>query len=95
MKLTKTQLKEIIREELTLLNENKEFFYAFKEDFFDVVKYAGASLNGNVITVYLDTDPQNEIRKINKLVQTKYKNNLRKMKSEDDVMRFKIISTAI
>lgn len=95
MKLTKTQLREIIKEELTLLKESKEFFNSFKKDFDNVVRYADAYLKGNVITVYLDTDPQNEVRKINKLVQTKYKNNLRKMNSEADVMLFKIISDVV
>jgi hypothetical protein len=95
MKLTKTQLREIIKEELTLLKESKEFFNSFKKDFDNVVRYADVYLKGNVITVYLDTDPQNEARKINKLVQTKYKNNLRKMNSEADVMLFKIISDVV
>jgi hypothetical protein len=95
MKLTKTGLREIIKEELTLLKESKEFFNSFKKDFDNVVRYADAYLKGNVITVYLDTDPQNEARKINKLVQTKYKNNLRKMNSEADVMLFKIISDVV
>jgi hypothetical protein len=95
MKLTKTVLREIIKEELTLLKESKEFFNSFKKDFDNVVRYADAYLKGNVITVYLDTDPQNEVRKINKLVQTKYKNNLRKMNSEADVMLFKIISDVV
>jgi hypothetical protein len=95
MKLTKTGLREIIKEELTLLKESKEFFNSFKKDFDNVVRYADAYLKGDVITVYLDTDPQNEARKINKLVQTKYKNNLRKMNSEADVMLFKIISDVV
>jgi hypothetical protein len=95
MKITKSQLREIIKEELTLLKESKEFFNSFKKDFDNVVRYADTYLKGNVITVYLDTDPQNEARKINKLVQTKYKNNLRKMNSEADVMLFKIISDVV
>jgi hypothetical protein len=95
-KLEKEEISKINeKEELTLLNESREFFNSFKKDFDNIVRYADAYLKGNVITVYLDTDPQNEARKINKLVQTKYKNSLRKMNSEADVMLFKIISDEV
>jgi len=93
--MKKSQLREIIREELTLLNESKEFFNSFKKDFDNIVRYADAYLEGNVITIYLDTEPHSEARKINKLIQTKYKNNLRKINSEADVMLFKIISDVV
>lgn len=63
----------------------------FKKDFDDIIIYAGASLDDNIITIYLDNDPNVEKNKINKLVRTKYVNSLKKLRSEEDVMKFKIL----
>lgn len=96
MKLTKSQLKEIIREEIQSLLENKDtIFNSFKKDFKDVVLYAGAYLEGNKIKIYLDNDPNKEKNIINKLVRTKYSDKLKKVRSEDDVMIFKITESRI
>jgi DNA-directed RNA polymerase subunit L len=96
MKLTKSQLKEIIREEIHSLLENKDtIFNSFNKDFKDVVLYAGAYLKGNKIVIYLDNDPNKEKNIINKLVRTKYNDKLKKVRSEDDVMIFKITESRI
>jgi hypothetical protein len=96
MKLTKSQLKEIIREEIHSLLENKDtLFKSFNKDFKDVVLYAGAYLKGNKIVIYLDSDPNKEKNIINKLVRTKYNDKLKKVRSEDDVMVFKITESRI
>jgi hypothetical protein len=96
MKLTKSQLKEIIREEIQSLLENKDtIFNSFKKDFKDVVLHAGAFLEGNKIVIYLDDNPDKEINIINKLVRTKYSDKLKKVRSEDDVMIFKITESRI
>jgi DNA-directed RNA polymerase subunit L len=96
MKLTKLQLKEIIREEIHSLLENKDtLFKSFNKDFKDVVLYAGAYLKGNKIVIYLDNDPNKEKNIINKLVRTKYSDKLKKVRSEDDVMIFKITESRI
>jgi DNA-directed RNA polymerase subunit L len=96
MKLTKSQLKEIIREEIHSLLENKDtIFNSFNKDFKDVVLYAGAYLKGNKIVIYLDNDPNKEKNIINKLVRTKYSDKLKKVRSEDDVMIFKITESRI
>ena len=63
----------------------------FKKDFDDIIIYASASLDDNIITIYLDNDPNVEKNKINKLVRTKYVNSLKKLRSEEDVMKFKIL----
>jgi DNA-directed RNA polymerase subunit L len=96
MKLTKLQLKEIIREEIQSLLENKDtIFKSFNKDFKDAVLYAGAYLKGNKIVIYLDSDPNKEKNIINKLVRTKYSDKLKKVRSEDDRMIFKITESRI
>jgi hypothetical protein len=96
MKLTKSQLKEIIREEIHSLLENKDtLFNSFKKDFDNAFMWAGAYLEGDKIKIYLDKNPNKEATRINKLVQTKYSDKLKKVKSEDDVMIFKITESRI
>jgi len=88
--MKKSELKQIIREEIQkTLNENT--YDSFKEDFDDKIKFAGASLDNNIITIYLDNEPNKEKNIINTLVRTKYADSLKKIASEADVMKFKII----
>jgi hypothetical protein len=95
MKLTKSQLIEIIKEEMYSLIETKNTFNSFKKDFDSVITHANAYLEGNKITIYLDTDPNKEKNIINKLVRTKYSDKLKKARSEDDVMVFKIAESRL
>ena len=88
--MNKSQLKEIIREEIKSLLETKNTFKSFKKDFDNVITHASAYLEGNKIKIYLDTNPNEEKNIINKLIRTKYSDKLKKAKSEDDVMVFKI-----
>lgn len=94
-KTRKEVYKQLGREDLLeaeeFSDELGEIFTSFEKDFNNVVKYARASIIGNVITIYLDNDPNKEKNIINKLVRTKYFNKLKKLRSEDDVMSFKII----
>lgn len=83
------KLKEILQ-----LNESKETFNSFKKDFDDSVMYAGVDLDGNIITIYLDDNPNKEKNIINKLVRTKYSSKIKKLRSEDDVMKFKIVESS-
>jgi serine protease inhibitor len=76
--------------DITTLNENKKTFDSFKKDFNDVITHADAYLRGDVIKIYLDTNPNKEKNTINKLVRTKYSDKLKKVRSEDDVMKFDI-----
>ncbi len=88
--MKKSELRQIIREEIQkTLNENT--YDSFKEDFDDKIKFAGASLDNNIITIYLDNEPNKEKNIINALVRTKYADSLKKIASEADVMKFKII----
>jgi hypothetical protein len=88
--MKKSELKQIIKEEIQkTLNENT--YDSFKEDFDDKIKFAGASLDNNIITIYLDNEPNKEKNIINALVRTKYADSLKKITSEADVMKFKII----
>jgi hypothetical protein len=88
--MKKSELRQIIKEEISkVLNEDT--FESFKKDFDQVIKYAGISLDGNIITIYLDDEPNKEKNIINKLVREKYIDSLKKIPSEDDVMKFKII----
>lgn len=94
-KTRKEVYKQLGREDLL---ESEEFsdelvkiFTSFEKDFNNEVKFAGISRTGNVITIYLDNDPNKEKNIINKLVRTKYANKLKKLQSEDDIMVFKII----
>jgi hypothetical protein len=88
--MNKLQLKEIIREEIKSLLETKNTFKSFKKDFDNVITHASAYLEGDKIKIYLDTNPNEEKNIINKLIRTKYSDKLKKAKSEDDVMVFKI-----
>jgi hypothetical protein len=88
--MNKSQLKEIIREEIKSLLETKNTFKSFKKDFDNVITHASAYLEGDKIKIYLDTNPNEEKNIINKLIRTKYSDKLKKAKSEDDVMVFKI-----
>lgn len=94
-KTRKEVYKQLGREDLL---ESEEFsdelvkiFTSFEKDFNNEVKSAGISRTGNVITIYLDNNPNKEKNIINKLVRTKYSNKLKKLRSEDDIMVFKII----
>lgn len=71
---------------------SKNVYSSFKQDFDKLVTNAGVSFKDGVITVYLDTDPNRERNLINKLVRDKYSNSLKKVPSELDVMKFKILS---
>lgn len=97
MKLTKSQLKEIIKEEIHSLLENKNIFNSFKKDLEDSAKHASAVLDSSsrVITIYLDDNPNKEKNIINKLVRTKYSDKVKKVRSEDDVMVFKIVESRV
>jgi hypothetical protein len=95
MKLTKSQLKEIIKEEIQKINENKKTFDSFKKDFNDVITHADAYLKGDKITIYLDTNPNKEKNIINKIIRTKYSDKLKKVRSEDDIMVFKITENLV
>jgi hypothetical protein len=88
--MNKSQLKETIREEIKSLLETKNTFKSFKKDFDNVITHASAYLEGDKIKIYLDTNPNEEKNIINKLIRTKYSDKLKKAKSEDDVMVFKI-----
>jgi hypothetical protein len=72
------------------LLETKNTFKSFKKDFDNVITHASAYLEGDKIKIYLDTNPNEEKNIINKLIRTKYSDKLKKAKSEDDVMVFKI-----
>jgi len=90
--MKKSELRQIIKEEISkVLNENT--YASFKKDFDNIIKYAGISINNNnnIITIYLDDKPNKEKNLINKLVRDKYFNSLKKLNSEQDVMRFKIV----
>lgn len=93
--MNKKELAQLIKEEVHSLLSSKEIFNSFKKDFKDVVLYAGAYLEGNKIKIYLDNDPNKEKNIINKLVRTKYSDKLKKVRSEDDVMVFKIIKNNV
>jgi len=74
------------------LNEDtKNTFKSFKKDFDNVITHSNAYLEGDKIKIYLDTNPNKEKNIINKLIRTKYSDKLKKARSEDDVMVFKII----
>ena len=88
--MNKSQLKETIREEIKSLLETKNTFKSVKKDFDNVITHASAYLEGDKIKIYLDTNPNEEKNIINKLIRTKYSDKLKKAKSEDDVMVFKI-----
>lgn len=77
------------------LNENKKTFDSFKKDFNDVITHADAYLKGDEIEIYLDDAPNKEKNIINKLVRTKYSDKLKKVRSEDDVMKFKIVESIL
>jgi hypothetical protein len=77
------------------LNESQEIFNSFKKDFDNAFMWAGAYLEDDKIKIYLDKNPNKEATRINKLVQTKYSDKLKKVKSEDDVMIFKITSDVL
>ena len=79
--------KDSDRDELT---ENK-VFDSFEKDFKNAIVYAGAFLQGNIITIYLDDNPNSEKNLINKLIRTKYSSSLKKINSAEDVMKFKIV----
>ena len=61
------------------------------KDFKNTIVYAGAFLQGNIITIYLDDNPNSEKNLINKLIRTKYSSSLKKINSAEDVMKFKIV----
>lgn len=77
------------------LNENKKTFDSFKKDFNDVITHADAYLKGDEIEIYLDNNPNKEKNIINKLVRTKYSDKLKKVRSEEDVMKFKIVESIL
>jgi hypothetical protein len=84
------KLKEILG-----LNENKKTFDSFKKDFNKVITHADAYLKGDEIEIYLDDNPNEEKNIINKLVRTKYSDKLKKVRSEEDVMKFKIVESIL
>jgi hypothetical protein len=88
--MKKTELKEIIREEVRKVIKEGTF-ESFSDDFNQVVKYAGLSLKDDIIVVYLDDEPNKEKNIINKLFREKYTDSLKKIRSEPDVMKFKIV----
>jgi len=71
--------------------DTKNTFNSFKKDFDNVITHSNAYLEGDKIKIYLDTNPNKEKNIINKLIRTKYSDKLKKARSEDDVMVFKII----
>lgn len=88
--MKKSELKQLIKEEIKkALNEN--IYTSFKKDFDNIITYASASLEDNIITIYLDNEPNKEKNIINKLIRDKYSNSIKKLRSELDVMKFKII----
>ena len=88
--MKKSELKQLIKEEIKkVLNEN--IYTSFKKDFDNIITYASASLEDNIITIYLDNEPNKEKNIINKLIRDKYSNSIKKLRSELDVMKFKII----
>lgn len=85
-----SELRKLIHEEVRrVLKEGT--FESFTKDFNQVVKYAGVSLKDGIITVYLDDEPNKEKNIINKLFREKYIDSLKKITSEPDVMKFKIL----
>jgi hypothetical protein len=88
--MKKAEFRNLIREEIRkVLSEGT--YEKFKQDFDNVVKFASVSLDKDIVTIYLDNDPNKEKNLINKLVRTKYLDSLKKIASEEDVMKFKII----
>lgn len=77
------------------LNENKKRFDSFKKDFDSVITHASVYLEGDKIVLYLDDNPNKEKNIINKLVRTKYNGKLKKVGSEEDVMKFKIVESVL
>jgi DNA-directed RNA polymerase subunit L len=77
------------------LNENKKTFDSFKKEFNNVITHAAAYLKGDEIEIYLDDNPNEEKNIINKLVRTKYSDKLKKVRSEEDVMKFKIVESIL
>ena len=63
----------------------------FLADFNDTISYAHASIKDGFVIIYLDNDPNKEINLIRKLVRTKYSDLLKKVYSEDDMMKYKIL----
>jgi hypothetical protein len=89
--MKKSELRTLIREEVRKILK-EDTFESFKKDLDQVVKHAGVlSLKDDVITIYLDDEPNKEKNIINKLFREKYKDSLRKIVSEPDVIKFKIV----
>lgn len=88
--MKKSEFRKLIREEIKkVLKEGT--FESFTKDFNQVVKYASAFLEDGMIVIYLDDEPNKEKNIINKLVREKYIDSLKKITSEPDVMKFKIL----
>jgi len=89
--MKKSELRSLIREEVRKILK-EDTFESFKKDLDQVVKHAGVlSLKDDVITIYLDDEPNKEKNIINKLFREKYKDSLREIVSEPDVIKFKIV----
>lgn len=93
-KMNQTEFRKLIQEEIKkVIGENK--YNSFKSDLDGIIQFASVSLNGDIITIYLDNEPNKEKNIINTLVRTKYSDSLKKIRSEDDVMKFKLIREEI
>ena len=89
--MNKQEFRALIREEVRKILK-EDTFESFKKDLDQVVKHAGVlSLKDDVITIYLDDEPNKEKNIINELFREKYKDSLRKIVSEPDVIKFKIV----
>jgi hypothetical protein len=89
--MKKSELRQLIKEEISkILKES--IVDDFRKDVEAAgVKYAHVNADGNdKIKIYLDDEPNKEINIINKVVRTKYLGKLAKMRSEEDVVVFKI-----
>jgi hypothetical protein len=89
--MKKSELKQIIKEEISrVLKES--IINDFKKDVEEAgAKYAYISSDGdNRIKIYLDNEPNKEKNIINKVVRNKYIDKLTKIRSEEDIMIFKI-----
>lgn len=65
----------------------------FRTELKKVVTYADCTYKDstNILLIYLDTNPNVEKNLVNKLVRTNYSDLLKRMPSEPDKMKFKVI----
>jgi len=89
--MKKSELKQLIKEEISKIIK-ESIVDDFKKDAKEAgVESAYIKAEGpDKIIVYLEDNPNKEINIINKIVRTKYLGKLVKMRSEEDVIIFKI-----